>query len=86
MKSRIFLISKGEVLKEFRGRVSMFRFKSAKAYPGCGGKKDLVTPFLPGFLNKIRSAAIEREIRPRAEVQMVRDFRQTGLDAINTRE
>jgi len=28
--------------------------RSVKVYPRCGSKKDLVTPFLPGFLNKIR--------------------------------
>ena len=27
--------------------------RSVKAHPRCGSKKDLVTPFMPGFLNKI---------------------------------
>ncbi len=25
-----------------------------EVYPRCGSKKDLMTPFVPGFLNKIR--------------------------------
>jgi len=36
--------------------------RSVKVHPRCGSKKDLVTPFLPGFLNKIPLLVCESNV------------------------